>query len=561
MKAQKNVVSLMTVLFALIIGTLLIPSQDSSPVPLSFLVRTSAGEEEIFCWEKEEGRCYVFLPGYAELDELVLQAQQPICLDGMTLDAGGSCGDIKLGWEYDLSGVPGMSTLVFLRSSVLPTMYIDTASGNMDYIHQKKGNEEGGTVRLYRSDGTMDYNGNFVSVKMRGNNTKYSDKKPYSLKLTAEGDLLDMGAAQKWILLSNSFDATHLRNKTCFDFAREFGLPYTPDNRWVDLYLNGEYAGLYLLSERNEIHPQRTDIGPEDSFLVSMEMEYRLKEADLPHVLTQLGVALYIRDSDIPANGLLEKFQSLEDAIRYPDHLDPKTGKHWSELMDLDSWARKYLLEEVFGNMDGGQVSQYFFLDGRDPQGRIYAGPAWDYDMTLANPVIYGYTTPNMMYLDTLSSFFGSAWYSMLWEDPQFASYTTELYEKECLPLINQFIQERMEEYSQEIRESAKMDQIRWNTLSASEETEKVIGFLKSRTEFLADFWQNKDGYIRVYAATPNRNVTFALKPGDRIPEIEPFEGYSWYEMDRETPFDITQPVYETVKIELRPDPGTQVVD
>ena len=114
------------------------------------------------------------------------------------------------------------------------------------------------------------------AIRGRGNATWLWEKKPYSLTLSKSADLLGMGAAKEWILLTNAPDPTHLRNKIAYDLAAEVGLLYSPESNWVDLYLNGEYTGLYLLTERNEIHPQRIPAG-NGTFLVSMELESRLK--------------------------------------------------------------------------------------------------------------------------------------------------------------------------------------------------------------------------------------------------------------------------------------------
>ena len=45
--------------------------------------------------------------------------------------------------------------------------------------------------------------------------------------------------------------------------------------------------------------------------------------------------------------------------------IDPETGKSWQELIDIDSWARKYLIDEVFGNLDAYLIKmneKYQFL-------------------------------------------------------------------------------------------------------------------------------------------------------------------------------------------------------
>ncbi|HOA67282.1 MAG TPA: CotH kinase family protein, partial [Phycicoccus elongatus] len=75
-------------------------------------------------------------------------------------------------------------------------------------------------------------------------------KRPYQLKLSAGRDVLGMGSGKTWILLANHGDASLIRNKVAQDLAAEYGLPYTPQSRFVDLVVNGEYLGNYLLTEK-----------------------------------------------------------------------------------------------------------------------------------------------------------------------------------------------------------------------------------------------------------------------------------------------------------------------
>ena len=154
----------------------------------------------------------------------------------------------------------------------MATVYIDTESGNMDYIHENKENKESGKISIYTSVEGIDYSGDLTSIKGRGNNTwDEFEKKPYNIELQNESNLLGMGKASQWVLLANADDHSNLRNKLVYDFSDEIGLEFSPDSRWVDLYLNGEYAGLYLLSERNEVHENRVNIDKTDGALLSIE--------------------------------------------------------------------------------------------------------------------------------------------------------------------------------------------------------------------------------------------------------------------------------------------------
>ena len=79
-----------------------------------------------------------------------------------------------------------------------------------------------------------------------------------------------MSEAKKWILTANYYDGTFIRNKIGFQLAQEAGLNNTPDSRFVDLYVNGRYWGLYQLTERIEVDKNRINIG--SGFL--MEVDY-----------------------------------------------------------------------------------------------------------------------------------------------------------------------------------------------------------------------------------------------------------------------------------------------
>ena len=72
-------------------------------------------------------------------------------------------------------------------------------------------------------------------------------------------------------------------------------------------------------------------------------------------------------------------FLEMEKALYADDYVNPDTGKEIFEYLDLESFARKYLLEEVFLNMDMGVTSHYLYMD---ESGKLYEGPPWDLDNT-----------------------------------------------------------------------------------------------------------------------------------------------------------------------------------
>ena len=97
-------------------------------------------------------------------------------------------------------------------------------------------------------------------IRGRGHGTWSADKKPYRIKLRENADLLGMGPNKHWVLLANRYDHSLLRNRLISYIGTEFGLAFTPKCLPVDLGVNGEYYGSYLLSEQIRIGENRVDI-------------------------------------------------------------------------------------------------------------------------------------------------------------------------------------------------------------------------------------------------------------------------------------------------------------
>lgn len=561
MRRGKLVIFLFTAMFMAVAAYALLEEwQWDDTVRMTVEIPSEYGTEEITCWKNEEGYYYVFLPSYAELSQVRLRTHtyRTVRLDKISVRDGMTCGDIELNHTYGLVyNGEDYYPITFLRSANVPAMYIDTASGSMDYIHEVKGNEEAGTLRVYSPDGSLSCRGNLDSVKGRGNATWLRSKKPYSITLSSPADLLEMGSSQRWILLANAYDSSNLRNKIAYDLAKETDLPYSPECKWVDLYLNGEYAGLYLLSERNEVHPQRVDIPQGNSFLVSAEPGDRLVSQNYPFVQTESGVSLRLHHAGMEAAEIQKLMQSAENAIFAEDSIDPVTGKSLEELIDLDSWARKYLLEEILVNYDAGSVSQYFYFNG---DGKIYAGPVWDYDNTLANQDWQNSSPQAVLagrqYVFDLDT---PRWYGRLYGKEAFARHAAALYREEFRPALMDLLENRWEPYTREVTQASLVNAVRRYAGEPVPEMERLKSFLTQRIAFLDSLWIDGESYCRVHISNGVGTWScFAVRPGDVLTNLPPSEdrdgrkALGWYDAFTGEPFDVTQPVYEDTAIRLK---------
>ena len=149
----------------------------------------------------------------------------------------------------------GTEDVIFYYTENVPSMYIETESGSMEAIDNDKHHEtsEAASYRVYLTDGTPDSSGQ-CTIRGRGNSTWSQKKRPYNLKFEKENVILDMTSCRKYALIANFWDSTQTRQYYAFLTAERLGLAYTPQTQFVNLYLNGKYQSLYLLTQRINVN-------------------------------------------------------------------------------------------------------------------------------------------------------------------------------------------------------------------------------------------------------------------------------------------------------------------
>ena len=231
-------------------------------------------------------------------------------------------------------------------------------------------------------------------IRGRGNSTWGMPKKPYKLKLDDAASLLGMSEGKSWALLANYADKSLLRNELAFHMARHLNLPYTPQSRMLELTLNGEYQGVYQLT--NKVY-EVTDLVKADKKLPSSENELASGFSDV--FLLEMDARLDLEKDDgfISQSGIPYKFRSdtdAEETLRIANWMNGleelldsgQLGTHWdavNRFIDLDSLSKLYWVNELTGNVDGFGWSSTYLYRLRD--GRLNYGPVWDFDLALGN--------------------------------------------------------------------------------------------------------------------------------------------------------------------------------
>ena len=497
---------------------------------------------------QNEDKYYFFIP------EKLLQKgmhwmfpdTERVWIDGEWIENGSLC-DLKEGCyqvSIELPEEKKNCNMEIRYSSPIGTLFLETQSGSMDYLHESKDNYESGSYTLLAENGNVYYSGGIENIHCRGNASwEDTSKKSYQIKLIEKKDFFHMGEDKQWLLLANAFDNTLLRNTLAFDMAKEFGLTFTPDAKYVDVYANGEYIGNYLLTEKIEIDENRVNINNLEKEMELLNSNQELSECEFfmeqqGRLFSTKGYRIEQQPEDITGGYLLEiemsdrygleasgfitsrmqpvvfsspkyasyeqvsyianRYQDFEDAVFSEDGYNPYTGVYFTEYIDMDSFARKYLLEELTKNLDAAFTSQYFYKPVDSVSTKFFAGPAWDYDKAIAASGItengIDLHDPNGLYAATQTKD-SDIWYGLYQQD-EFREYVIKIYKEELEVKVRLIAKDRVAAYADMVMDSAMNNAIRWQVFSEASTIEEKMVMYKEKVAELSVFLNNRLDFL-----------------------------------------------------------------
>ncbi|MBE6587574.1 MAG: hypothetical protein E7647_04065 [Ruminococcaceae bacterium] len=326
----------------------------------------------------------------------------------------------------------------------MPKLVITVDSGySLDTIHASKDEKIKAHVQIKNAwDSSFNMSSTAIEMKTRGNSTFNYMKKPYQIKFDSKTDMFGMGAAKKWVLLANYVDGSFIRNKIVFDIAEEMGMPYVCKSVFVNLYINGNYIGVYQLIEKVEIGDSRVPLKNDLGVMVEMESAKRVAEEDFWFTTSVSGKPFVYKEyntdfEDAPASEVAAVRSYLEERINTIEDELYNNGKDWeklSSLIDVDSFVQFYLINELAMNVDATLASTYFYIDG--PDDVLHMGPLWDYDRAFGS---YDYegsgyeqdtSADFMKNITDCSDQYRVEWFKMLFQYPEFVERVNELYDE-----------------------------------------------------------------------------------------------------------------------------------
>lgn len=292
-------------------------------------------------------------------------------------------------------------------SGTLPVMYIDTENGSPVVSKEVYLNASYWLDPMGAAG--MEPIGNVneplpMQIRGRGHSSWKGPKKPYKLKLASKTSLMGMPENKHWALLKPTENTV-----AGLRLGKLMGMAWTPDFKPVEVVLNGDYIGLYFLTETIRIGENRVNIYEQQDGETDPELirDGWLVEVDNYRDDCQITIpendrwALTLRYhspeslSQAQLKWLTDEFKAINAAIYSAD----KTSSEWESYIDVESMARYFILQEVMDNPDGFHGSFYLHKDSGD-DARWVAGPVWDLvcynrektDYTFRMKVHYGFT-------------------------------------------------------------------------------------------------------------------------------------------------------------------------
>lgn len=355
-----------------------------------------------------------------------------------------------------------------------------------------------------------------VRIKGRGNGTwASSTKNSYTFKFDKKQDLFGFGKNKTWVLLGGIQDQSLLRNWLGFSLDKavyDDGTEWNVCSQAVDLVINGDYRGTYLLATPIRLGSDRVDVpdisdpvtedvnkdGVIDLFDAGWIVEVNDALDEAHNFVTAHKLPVSLKDPDLDddptdKDGIFAHVQAViqkaEDALYGENFADPENG--YAKYIDVDSFIDYYLLKELSKDPDGNcKRSLYFYYDPTD--GKLHVASSWDFDLAFGGSSLADADDPRGLRCR-------AKWFARLFEDPAFAARAAERW-AQTRPALLSFLAEELPAEAERITPAAALNFTRWKTLG-SFVANPPAGFLRrttyaSQLDYLYDWLDRRIAYM-----------------------------------------------------------------
>ena len=392
-------------------------------------------------------------------------------------------------------------------SHTLPVIYVNTENSapitSEDYYLNATCYIDAMGIEGFESMGDID-NQVELQIKGRGNNSWAKPKKPYRLKFENKVSPLGMSKNRHFVLLAEWADGQGRLNwETGFFVSKLMELPWTPAHEPVELVLNGEYMGLYFLTEKIRVGAKRVNIEEQDDEetnpnkvsggwlceIDNYDDEPQIKFRDrITGKFVRTTIHSPEKLSDVQMSYITGFVTNTDDAIFCRD----KTSEEWEKYIDIDALVRYYLVCEIVNQIECFSGSCYWWKERGDDT-KINFGPVWDFDTSNAAWKTFKFCYENNEE-DVIQD--RNHWIAEIVKYPRFQKYVRELWNEYCDSLVS-LVEPHALAFVNRVHDAAECDIRRWSSfytdpalLNTSNRANKYIKRIKARHDWLSEQWQ-----------------------------------------------------------------------
>lgn len=394
-------------------------------------------------------------------------------------------------------------------SGTLPVLYINT-EGHRDvvskeeYLHATWWLDAMG-LPGYESIGSANKPMGML-IKGRGNYTWTVSKKPFRIKLDDKQPLLGMKSNRHFCLLAHAEDHfAKLKNAMGFELSRRIGMPYTPDQKPLEVVLNGQYIGLYFLAEKIRVGKDRVNIEEQDNgesasdyitggWLLEIDNNrndntiYIRERNNGINWYDWLWVTPHSPDSlSTQQKNYIQQYLEKVNAAIYNKN---KLSTEWEQYIDIDSLARFYIIGEILDDTEHFSGSCYMYKHRGDSCKLIF-GPTWDFGSAFQR-LIYTGVADFDYYLFQQPTYFYSHWIEEIAKYPHFQLVVRKHWQQFYKSQFNGLdIDSFCNNHVLSIRQAWNSNAARWTSNNSSIDWEAYIfkQYIHSKIKWLQSQW------------------------------------------------------------------------